>query len=664
MADRMQWHRTVSKYMMWQMKRTAWVSSLLGLFFARAITVAQLSTPVTNPAELKSTEYRETQARLAKGWNTWDTRSVTTHVLLPDGLAIRLVLRHNTSLNSDALLEDVLIGRRTAGAEKVFPGAHAWDGSYTSLNLTWRGHSLKVESGHAGADLVLLVTPLASSGKDSIPATLAFEAGYLWNRPGSVTILGDHLVASSAAGQVSIYATQAAPDTKMALYGHYLASPLIQPIGLSTGQRRSVEEIRGILDRQEKLYHQSVAQPEATSVVQDMIQTTIGWDTIFDPENDRVVSPVSRIWNVDWGGYVLFDWDTFFAGSLAAIGDRDLAYANTIEILREETPAGFVPNYARSGHWKSTDRSEPPVGAISVLRLYRQFHDRWLLADTFEPLMRWNRWWAANRDEQGYLVWGSDPESEPINPDDAWRGTREGAILESGLDNSPMYDGAGFDPIKHHLLLGDVGLMSLYIADCDALAEIADVLGKAPDAAELRGRAQHYRAKLATMWDDQAGMFLNRDLKTGEPSHRLSPTNFYPMLAGAATPQQVDRMIKEHLFNPQEFWGQWVVPSIARNDPAFQDQNYWRGRIWGPMNYLLYLGLRKYNVPEARRELAKKSLELVQKEWREKGHLHENYNAITGDGEDVTNSDAFYHWGALLGLIEWMEETAPPKANP
>jgi putative isomerase len=631
--------------------------------FALSGTSPQVAAQPVSPT------YRALQARLALGWNTWDTHSVTTHVLLPDGLAIRLVLRHNTALNGDAELQDALIGRRDAGAEKVFPGPHSWNGSYSSLNLTWRGHSVKVQSAHDGADLVLLVTPVASPTKPTLPATMAFEAGYLWNRPGTVTLAGDHMEAVSPARRVPIYfagSDRSKPDTPhvdMPLYGHYFSAPLTQPLGLSTGRRRTIEEIRAVLDRQEKAYWQSVAQPAVTAAVQDEIQTTLGWDTIYDPENDRVISPVSRIWSVDWGGYVLFDWDTFFAGSLAAIGDRDLAYANTIEILREETPAGFVPNYARAGNWRSTDRSEPPVGAISVLNLYNHFHDRWLLADTFEPLMGWNRWWAGHRDVGGYLVWGSDPEAKPIDPDDTWRGTREGAILESGLDNSPMYDDASFNSATHRLMLGDVGLMSLYIADCDALAEIAGTLGKASEAKELRARATRYRAKLATMWDERSGIFLNRDLRTGNPSPRLSPTNFYPLLARAASPTQADRMIHEHLLNPDEFWGQWVLPSIARNDPAFKDQNYWRGRVWGPMNYLVYLGLRNYDMPQVRRELAQKSLDLVQQEWREKGHLHENYNAITGEGDDVRNSDAFYHWGALLGLIEWMEDGSPARAS-
>jgi neutral trehalase len=198
--------------------------------------------------------------------------------------------------------------------------------------------------------------------------------------------------------------------------------------------------------------------------------------------------------------------------------------------------------------------------------------------------------------------------------------------------------------------------MSLYIADCDALTKIAGVLGKSAEAKELTDRAARYRAKLAALWDEHAGIFLNRDLHTGQPNTRLSPTNFYPLLAKAATPEQTKTMIEKHLMNPAEFWGQWVIPSIARNDPAFKDQNYWRGRIWGPMNYLVYMGLLNYDESAARTAFAHKSYELFLKEWKENGHVHENYNAITGSGDDVTSSDRFYHWGALFGYVEYLEQ--------
>jgi hypothetical protein len=79
------------------------------------------------------------------------------------------------------------------------------------------------------------------------------------------------------------------------------------------------------------------------------------------------------------------------------------------------------------------------------------------------------------------------------------------------------------------------------------------------------------------------------------------------------------------------------------------------------MNYLVYLGLRNYEQPAARQDLAAKSLNLFLKDWQANGHVHENYNAILGQGDDVGSSDRFYHWGALLGLIDYLEKTDPVR---
>jgi putative isomerase len=659
---------------------------LILLFFAGAIHDARAQSGAAAPSfpaatsrrvavqtvpAPPSTNYHAVQQHLAQGWNTWDTNSVTTHVLLPEGLAIAIGLKHNSTLNSDAFLGEVLIGRLQPGAEQVTPGPHAWDGSYTELRVAWRGHSWRIQSAHDAGDLVLLATLLPSTPISALPPTLVVSVDFLWNRPGTALRHADFIETRGVSGSVPVYCTCDPPSTEaqsndyvdVPLAAPYFSVDFTAPVGISTGRRRTLAGIQAIIERQRQAYEQSVTSAGAAAPIRDAIETTLGWDTIYEPNQRRVISPVSRNWNLNWGGYVLFDWDTFFAATLASIGDRDLAYANAMEILREETPGGFVPNCARPGGWKTFDHSEPAVGAITVLGLYQQFHDRWFLADTFEPLLSWNRWWDNHRQTQGYLVWGDDAKTNPTNLDDGFRETRQGAVYESGLDNSPMYDGAVYDPKSHLLEIADVGLMSLYIADCDALAQIADVLGKPAEARELRDRSTRYRASLATLWSEQDGIFFNKDLVTGEFSRRLSPTNFYPLLARAATPAQAQAMIQKHLLNPKEFWGRWVIPAIARDDPAFADQDYWRGRIWGPMNYLVYLGLRNYDAPQTRRDFAQKSYDLFLKEWKENGHVHENYNAITGSGDDVTSSDRFYHWGALLGYVEYMEQTQAPAAS-
>lgn len=593
---------------------------------------------------------------------------MTTYVLLPEGLGI-----HVGFLNNANDFGHEFLGTTSVGHNTVFPGPHSWDGSYTELKVTWKGHEWRVQTAHADTDLVLLVTPLDPPGKFSVPATVALQVDFLWDRPGTALKRADSIETHGSSGVISVYCASGQRTScsagevsdshpshgQLPVSGAYLAAALMEPVGVSTGKRRSVAEIAAIVERERAAYRKSIDAVGIENPTVDAVETTLGWDTIYEPEHARVILPVSRDWSANWGGYVLFGWDTFFGATLAGLGDKDLAYANVIEGLHEETTGGFVPNYARAGGWKSSDRSEPPVGSITVLDLYQRNRDRWFLDVTYELLLRWNRWWMQHRDIQGYLTFGSDGQNEPHDPADKFRGTHAGATGEAGMDGSPMYDGVVFNPQTHLLEFADVGLMSIYIADCDALAAIADVLQKPNDAKELRERGERYRAKLSTLWSNEHGIFLNKDLHTGQLSERLSPTLFYPMLAHAATAEQAKRMVEEHLLNPREFWGEWVIPAVARDDPAFKDQNYWHGRIWGPMNYLVYLGLLNYQgneIEQARRELAQRSFTLFSSEWIEKGHVHENYNAITGNGDDVTNSDKFYHWGALLGYMEYLEQ--------
>ena len=51
----------------------------------------------TRQAVSSGNEANALNAGLAKGWNTWDTNSVLSHVLLPQGLAINLQLEDGQS---------------------------------------------------------------------------------------------------------------------------------------------------------------------------------------------------------------------------------------------------------------------------------------------------------------------------------------------------------------------------------------------------------------------------------------------------------------------------------------------------------------------------------------------------------------------------------------
>lgn len=141
-------------------------------------------------------------------------------------------------------------------------------------------------------------------------------------------------------------------------------------------------------------------------------------------------------------------------------------------------------------------------------------------------------------------------------------------------------------------------------------------------------------------------MFANR-LWSGRFVSSIAPTSFYPLVAGAASPAQA-RALLGWLEDPRRFGGRFVLPSVSRDDPACRDNVYWRGRIWSPLNFLVYQGLRRYGFDAEASAVARRSYEMFARPWREARFCAENYGAQDGAVTDQPDTDTFYGWGALM----------------
>jgi glycogen debranching enzyme len=101
------------------------------------------------------------------------------------------------------------------------------------------------------------------------------------------------------------------------------------------------------------------------------------------------------------------------------------------------------------------------------------------------------------------------------------------------------------------------------------------------------------------------------------------------------------------MFREDKFWGRWLLPSVAYDDPVWHQQTYWRGHIWPPANYLLWQGLRRYADPGRQAEFARSNMDLFMRNWKDGRLCCENYRSSDGDCGD----DPHYTWGALLCLV-------------
>lgn len=598
-------------------------------------------------------EYQELQRSLRRGWNTWDTRSVLRHVLLPDGLGLTLGLHE---LYRGTSLQTAQIGRRDTAAEQVTFGPHAVHGEYSEVTVTWSDITINVAAAHEADDLVLLVTPVANQAR---PAILTVSVAYLWNRSGSVHRDGDVLASTSTTVHVTHNTIE---DPFADVTGPYLAVELTGPIGISTGRPRTLDEIKETVQRAKAAH--CPPPPSAVDEHREIVRDAIAWNTIYEPAGDRVVTTVSRLWNVGKrGGFALFCWDAFFNALLADVHSTDLAYVNAVEMCREVTPEGFVPNVSQGTGRKTFDGSQPPIGSMVCWELYLRHRDTWFLEEVYDVLLSWNRWWWRVRHNGTTLSPGSTPFTPeyPSPQDDPRIHQHFGATCETGADDHPVFRDAEFDPETNLLKVHDVALNSEYVLDCEALAKIADTLAHPADAEEVSERGRSIAREIEDrLWDPDSEIYRSHFSDTGQPTAWLSPMSFFPLLAGLGSDGRGAAMVKDYLQNERKFGGRWALLSSPRSEPRPEPgrHTYWIDRSWPPINFLVYLGLRRSGLDSDAAWLAERSSELALVEWRERRHVHENYSSDDGRACDLLNSEPFHSWGALLSLAALMENGA------
>ena len=122
------------------------------------------------------------------GWNTWDTYSAATYAFLPDGYGVRVGLKEYLR---GQYLQYPNIGR-IGEEERIYPNLHAYDGSYTELEVEWRRLRVRIQAVAEGRNLVIKVTLLENTTR-FIPSVI-LEAGIFWNRPLSSKKLGQSIM--------------------------------------------------------------------------------------------------------------------------------------------------------------------------------------------------------------------------------------------------------------------------------------------------------------------------------------------------------------------------------------------------------------------------------------------------------------------------------------
>jgi putative isomerase len=296
------------------------------------------------------------------------------------------------------------------------------------------------------------------------------------------------------------------------------------------------------------------------------------------------------------------------------------------------------------------DRSQPPLAGYVLCKIFQLTGDRGLLTRYLAPVIRAHEWWFSNRrSTHGLLAYGSSPTGTG-----AFVHSRQGAIDESSMNNLPAFDESSFDDIAHTLDLVEPGLNSLVSLEGQLLAQLVRVSGDDIHADRLQTRAADLNQAITErLWDEPRGLFNGR-LASGPFVRSLAPTGFFPLLAGAGTDAQI-RVLLRTLTDPATFWRDRVLPASTFDDPASTDDVYWRGRIWPPVLFLVWEGLRRQGIQDLAAQLGDHAWDMFVAEWRSERACRENYHREDPARDAGPDSDPFYAWGALLPLMRMLD---------
>jgi glycogen debranching enzyme len=179
---------------------------------------------------------------------------------------------------------------------------------------------------------------------------------------------------------------------------------------------------------------------------------------------------------------------------------------------------------------------------------------------------------------------------------------------------------------------------------------MARQLGHDEEAAKLEAEHGKMRAVInRLLWDNERGCYFNRRWRPEGGSWfypHQSPDIFMSLLGKVPGSEQAEAL-RRLFHDPKKFAGEWILPTISRDDPEYPKQDYWKGKAWAPVNWLVYQGLKIYEWDREAAQLAESSAKMFLKPWRERGECHENFLSTTGEG----TGDPHYTWGALMVLI-------------
>lgn len=308
-------------------------------------------------------------------------------------------------------------------------------------------------------------------------------------------------------------------------------------------------------------------------------------------------------------------WDIVHAILDVLPAEPQHARAQILNNLAAQQEDGLVPGVIwmreEPARW-NTVAGHPPLWPVAVQDYAELTSSDELIARCFEPLTCQIGWFERHRRAEPFGFFYTDILNH------TW---------ESGVDEGIRF----LDVKKGPLACVDATAHVYWLYDY--AARWARTLGK--DAAPYERQAQALREFMQNeLYVPEAGFFYDIWSSRDAGKRWAAFEGMWPMVVGAATPEQAERVIDENLLNPERFFAPHPISSVGLSDPHFE-LRMWRGPTWNSMTYWAARGCLRYGRADAARRLLERALDASAAQFARTGTIWEFYHPLGGRPEEL-----------------------------
>ena len=335
--------------------------------------------------------------------------------------------------------------------------------------------------------------------------------------------------------------------------------------------------------------------------------------------------PFTRKWEEIGPGYcygpAFGHWDIVHQIFDALVYDLDHARMQMLNNIDIQEANGLVPGSiwmpgGKSGRpeveWDKKTAGHPPVWMYAADLIYSRTGSKTDLLYYYQTLVRQLTWFENNRRAEGEGFFYNDILLK---------------LWESGVDEGVRFDETGLGPWACVDATAHVYMMY------DYATKWSEILDVKPDFYKKR------KEELKTFIADS--LYCHTDemyydiWAVEDPSKRhVVIENFWPLISGAISKKNADKLIDKYLLNPLHFLTEHPVPSVSKSDPKFE-LRMWRGPSWNSITYWIALGCVNYQREDAALTILERALDVSSEQFEKTGTIWEFYHPFGQSQGDV-----------------------------